>query len=105
MKDVQNFINDLIIEFTASICVKHLDAIQVGMNCRKGIKYKLRIFMYSGTVAYDFPVEKVNKQAYIVPLVINPYIGQIAYNGAYSGCSLNWRFSKFGISASLTDPL
>lgn len=80
MKDVQNFINDLIVEFTAPVCVKHLDAIQVGMHCGEGIKDKLCVFMCSGAVAYDFPVKKINKKAYVVPFVINPYIGQITHN-------------------------
>ena len=73
MKDVQNFINDLIIEFTASVCVKHLDAIQVGVNSCKGIKDKLGVFMCSGTETYDFPVEKINEKANVVPFVIYPF--------------------------------
>lgn len=75
MEYVEDFINDLIIELTAPVCVEHLNAIQVGMHSCKSIKDKLCIFMCSGAETYDFSVKKANEQTDIVPLVIHPYIG------------------------------
>ena len=70
----------MIVELTATICMKKLDPIKISMDSCKGIKYKIPIFMNICTEADDFTIEKVYEQASIVPFLIDPDISQITYD-------------------------
>lgn len=60
--------------------MKHLDFAQIDIHCRKSIIYQLGILFGPGAESNNLAVKKIQQDTDIMPLIINPDIGQIAYD-------------------------
>ena len=80
VKRFQQFLNCSVFELISAVCVEQTDLFKASFYALKSRFYKFCRFMFSCTVAYDFPIIEVNKNAYVIPVHPYPYICQIAYH-------------------------
>ena len=79
-KCLQKFFDCLVFEFVSPVCVEQADIFKASFHALEGLFYKLRRFILPRAISYDFPVEEVNKHAYVIPACPHPYIRQVAYH-------------------------
>ncbi|MNP78149.1 hypothetical protein D3C76_1756990 [compost metagenome] len=55
--------------------MKELNLIEVGLNGCKGTVDKPCIFVRTSTITYDFTIEEIDKHTYVIPFLIDSYVG------------------------------
>lgn len=80
LKCGQNFVNKLVVKFTAAICMEQLNLTEIRFHGCKCVIDEICIFVGTGTVTDDFAVKEVHQDTDVIPFVVDSDIRQVADN-------------------------
>lgn len=95
----------MIIKLTSSISLEHLYLAEVGFYSCEGVIYEVRVFAGPGTVSDDFTVKEIHQDINVIPFVVYPNVGQVAYDSGVQALSVKLLSSLFGMGDSLHLPV
>lgn len=88
LKGLQKLVHLFIFKFTATVCLKSLNLMQITLCCGEGARNQISVLVRTCTMTDNLSIERVNEYVNVVPLVLDLHIGQIAYDETFGFCLL-----------------